>query len=52
MQTMNQSLASLYQRRMVSLEDAMGRSPDVEELRNLIAQGGANKQARGAAGNS
>jgi twitching motility protein PilT len=52
MQTMNQSLASLYQRRMVSLEDAMGRSPDVEELRNLIGQGGANKQARRSGGNS
>jgi twitching motility protein PilT len=46
MQTMNQSLASLFQRRMVSLEDAMGRSPDVEELRNLIEKGGANKQAK------
>jgi twitching motility protein PilT len=46
MQTMNQSLASLCQRRMVSLEDAMGRSPDVDELRNIIAQGGANKQVR------
>ena len=46
MQTMNQSLASLCQRRMVSLEDAMGRSPDVEELRNLIGKGGTNKQAQ------
>ena len=46
MQTMNQSLASLYQRRMISLEDAMGRSPDVEELRNLIGQGTANVQGR------
>ena len=47
MQTMNQSLASLYQKRMVSLEDAMGRSPDVEEFRNLIGQGGAaDKQGR------
>jgi twitching motility protein PilT len=52
MQTMNQSLASLCQRRMITLEDAMGRSPDVEELRNLIAQGGANKQARGSGGKS
>ena len=43
MQTMNQSLASLYKRRMASLEDVMGRSPDVEELRNLIGKGGANK---------
>jgi twitching motility protein PilT len=46
MQTMNQSLASLYQRRMVSLEDAMGRSPDVEELRNLMGKSGANKKAQ------
>jgi len=39
MQTMNQSLAMLYQRRMISLEDAMGRSPDGEELRGLIGRG-------------
>jgi twitching motility protein PilT len=52
MQTMNQSLAALYQRRMVSLEDAMGRSPDVDELRNIIAQGGANKQVRRSGENS
>jgi len=52
MQTMNQSLASLCQRRMVSLEDAMGRSPDVDELRNLIGQGGANVQGRRPGGKS
>jgi twitching motility protein PilT len=52
MQTMNQSLASLYQRRMTSLEDAMGRSPDVDELRDLIAQGSAVKQARRKGGKS
>jgi twitching motility protein PilT len=46
MQTMNQSLASLYQRRMISLENALGRSSDVDELRNLIGQGATNKQAR------
>jgi len=39
MQTMNQSLAGLYKRRLVTLDDAMGRSSDVEELRNLIGQG-------------
>jgi twitching motility protein PilT len=52
MQTMNQSLASLYKRRMTSLEDAMGRSPDVDELRDLIAQGSAVKQARRQGGQS
>jgi len=46
MQTMNQSLASLYQRRLISLENAMGRSSDVEELRNLLGQGATNKPGR------
>jgi twitching motility protein PilT len=50
MQTMNQSLASLYGRRMISLEDAMGRSSDGEELRNLIGQPSGNAQGRKAAG--
>ncbi len=39
MQTMNQSLASLYQRRLITLETAMSRSPDNDELRSLISQG-------------
>jgi twitching motility protein PilT len=53
MQTMNQSLASLYQRRLISLETAMSRSPDVDELRNLVNQGagpvrpGASRVAAG-----
>jgi len=49
MQTMNQSLASLYQRRMISMEDALGRSSDAEELRNLINQGGGTAVTRRAA---
>jgi twitching motility protein PilT len=36
MQTLNQSLYSLYARRMITLEEAMGRSNDVDELRNMI----------------
>jgi len=39
MQTMNQSLAALYKRRLITLDDALGRSSDVDELRNLIGQG-------------
>ena len=39
MQTMNQCLAGLVQRRLVTLEDAVGRSADVDELKQLIAQG-------------
>jgi twitching motility protein PilT len=37
MQTLNQSLADLYQRRLISHEDAMLRSSDQEELANIIA---------------
>ncbi len=39
MQTMNQSLAGLVQRRLVTLDDAIGRSPDVDELKTLVTQG-------------
>ncbi len=37
MQTMNQSLHLLYQRRVISFDDAMSRSPDQEELRQMMA---------------
>lgn len=37
MQTMNQSLLSLFQKRMISLEDALGRSQDPEELKQMIS---------------
>ncbi len=40
MQTMNQSLASLFQRRQITLDDAIARSSDQEELRKLISDGG------------
>lgn len=46
MQTLNQSLANLYLRRLVTLEDAMARSSDVDELKQIIAGGG--KQPRRA----
>jgi twitching motility protein PilT len=38
MQTMNQSLASLVQRRLITMDDASGRSSDEQELRQLIPQ--------------
>lgn len=38
MQTMNQSLASLVQRRLITIDDALGRSSDEQELRQLISQ--------------
>src|SRR5690348_6968867 len=39
MQTFNQSLASLIQRGVISLEEGIGRSSDAEELRNILASG-------------
>ena len=39
MQTMNQSLASLNLRKLISFEDATGRSSDPDELRQIISQG-------------
>lgn len=37
MQTMNQSLLLLYQRRIISFDDAMTRSSDAEELKQMMA---------------
>ncbi|MCA9772403.1 MAG: PilT/PilU family type 4a pilus ATPase [Myxococcales bacterium] len=37
MQTMNQSLATLARKRLISVEDAFGRSSDADELRNILA---------------
>jgi twitching motility protein PilT len=37
MQTMNQCLFSLLHRQIISQEDAMSRSPDTEELKEMIA---------------
>jgi twitching motility protein PilT len=36
MQTLNQSLFSLYQRKLISLEEAMGRAIEVDELRMMV----------------
>ncbi len=36
MQTMNQSLYSLYQRRLITLEDAMAYSGEATELQNML----------------
>jgi twitching motility protein PilT len=37
MQTFNQSLAGLVARRLITVDDALGRSSDPEELRNMLA---------------
>jgi len=40
MQTLNQALYSLYAKRLISLEMAMMRSSDPDELRQMISNGG------------
>ena len=39
MQTFNQSLASLVVKRLITQDEAFGRSADPEELRNILASG-------------
>jgi twitching motility protein PilT len=39
MQTFNQSLASLVVKRLITQDEAFGRSSDPEELRNILASG-------------
>jgi twitching motility protein PilT len=46
MQTLNQSLFSLYARRLITLEEALGRSNDTDELRNMIEQGAQRAAAQ------
>jgi twitching motility protein PilT len=40
MQTFNQALASLLSRKVISMDEAFGRSSDPEELKNILASGG------------
>jgi len=46
MQTMNQSLFNLFQKRQISLEEALGRSQDPEELKQMINNPAAGMQRR------
>jgi twitching motility protein PilT len=41
MHTMNQSLMSLYSRRLITIEEAFGRSSDTDELRQMLVNAGA-----------
>ncbi|HEX8501779.1 MAG TPA: type IV pilus twitching motility protein PilT [Pyrinomonadaceae bacterium] len=50
MQTFNQALATLYHKRLISIEVAMQRSSNADELRELIEHGaGVNTGANGGA---
>lgn len=54
MQTMNQSLYELYVKRLITLEEAMGRSGIPEELQSMVSRGGmaAAQKPREAVGKS
>jgi len=47
MQTMNQSLLSLYQKKLITLDECLGRSTDVEEMRNMLASAGVHSPELG-----
>jgi twitching motility protein PilT len=46
MQTLNQALANLIQRRVITFEDGLNRSPDHEELRTLLSSPNAQPTRR------
>ncbi len=50
MQTMNQSLCALFARRQITMEEALGRSSDVDELKTMIANAQANPGQQSSAG--
>ncbi|HOX45770.1 MAG TPA: type IV pilus twitching motility protein PilT [Myxococcota bacterium] len=47
MQTMNQALYALYSRKMITLDEALGRSTNVDELRDMLATGAGGGSATG-----
>lgn len=47
MQTLNQSLADLYLRKLITYEDAIGRSTDIEELKRIISAPTARMERAG-----
>ncbi len=40
MQTLNQSLFTLFSKRIITLEEALGRSTEPEEMKQMLAKGG------------
>jgi twitching motility protein PilT len=46
MQTMNQALFSLFNKRLISLEEALGRSQDPDELKHMMNNPSAGAQRR------
>lgn len=50
MQTFNQALATLYHKRMISMDTALQRSSNVDELRELIDRGAGVNPGNGTGG--
>jgi twitching motility protein PilT len=50
MQTFNQSLATLYHKKIITLEAAMQRSSNPDELRELIERGSGINQSYAGVG--
>jgi twitching motility protein PilT len=50
MQTFNQSLAQLFSKRLITVEEAMARSSDPDELKNILSGSTARPQPAGAGG--
>jgi len=40
--TMNQTLCELYVKKMISLEDALGHSSEIDELKTMIMNAGGS----------
>jgi twitching motility protein PilT len=49
MQTFNQSLGVAFGKRLITWEEALGRSSDPDELKNIVQQGGAMRSQPGGA---
>ncbi len=46
MQTLNQSLADLYLKKIITYEDAMIKSQDTDELKRVVTPGGSGSSAK------
>jgi twitching motility protein PilT len=49
MQTFNQSLAALFNKHLITVDEALGRSSDPDELRNLLTTGQVAQRPQAAA---
>ena len=52
MQTMNQSLVDLYLRKVISLDEALGHSSEIDELKTMIVNGGGSLGSHSAPANT